>query len=202
MLNSFDSLEQFDEVDFGPNLSGLMFGPGGGFGGGLPGSSERGIRITLPLPGGSGGGVGPNINRLLTSIVNEAERALQTNLGSFQTGAKSAQVAYDYATQLFDQMIATLRSYGQTGEKAATERDRRINPAQLVWDWIAYYIDPIYGSSSTPPGPSIPPRVNPQGPGNPTFTTPGTPPLFQPLQRDNTLLFALVALAVVFLLKK
>ena len=201
MLNSYDSLEQFDDFDFGPNLSGLMFGPGGGFGG-LPGGSDRGVRITLPLPGGSGGGVGPNVNRLLTAIVNEAERALQTNLGAFQTGAKDAQTAYEYATQLFDQMIATLMTYGQPGEKAATERDRRINPAQLVWDWIAYYIDPIYGSSSTPPGPSIPPRVPPRGPDNPSFTTPGTPPLFQPSQRDNTLLIAVVALAVVFLLKK
>lgn len=201
MLNSYDSLEQFDDFGFGPDISAVMFAPGGGFGG-LPGGSERGVRITLPLPGGSGGGVGPNVNRLLTAIVNEAERALQTNLGAFQTGSKDAQSAYDYATQLFDQMIATLMSYGQPGEKAATERDRRINPAQLVWDWIAYYIDPIYGGSSIPPGPSIPPRVPARGPGNPPFTTPGATPLFPPLQRDNTLLFAVVALAVVFLLKK
>lgn len=204
MLNSWDSLEQlYDDLSFGPDISSVAFIPGVGGGGNFPGvGGSGGIDIRLPLPGGRGSGVGPNINRLLTALVNDAERELQGNLGAFQTGARDAKSAYEYATRVFDQLIQTLLSYGQPGEKAATERDRRINPAQLIWDWIAYYIDPIYGSSSTLPGPSTPPRVPPRGPDNPPFTT-APPPYVGPLvQQDNTLLFVALAVAAVVLLRR
>lgn len=136
--------------------------PYGGIGAGGGVTSGSGF----PLPqisigfGGSGGGgsqVGgaPTLNQTLTQIVDQHEQALIANLSEFQNGAKPADGAISTGWSLMNSMVTGVARYGSQGQKAAAERDRRINPAQLRWDWIAYYIDPITGGPSTlPPLPS------------------------------------------------
>lgn len=210
-LNADDSWYSGFRGAGGPFASGsytdsLFFGGGGG---GVPIGGGRGpgmgIDISIPIGGGGGGAPRPpSLNRTLTEIVDGYERLLQANLGEFQTGNKSPQAAYDYATATFDRCISELLAYGPQGARAADERDRRRNSNLLRWDWITYYIDPIFGGSSVDPGGgSIPPRVPRGGPNNPPpFTTPA-PGGFRPMQSgDNTFLLVLLGLGAVLLLKK
>lgn len=102
-----------------------------------------GISISLP----SGGG-GPSTSETLTSIVNAAESALKANIAQWQTQAISADAAISRAWAILNDCVSRLLAYGAEGQKAASERDRRIAPAMLRWDWIAYYIDPITGGQT------------------------------------------------------
>lgn len=132
--------------------SGFTIGGGGGgasIGGTFPASG--GINITLPT-GGSGGGSGPDVNEILTALVNAAERALQANLGAWQANQVSADAAVERAWSILNDVVARMMAYGIQGRNSAAERDRRIEPARLRWDWIAYYIEPITGPLSVPSG--------------------------------------------------
>jgi len=176
---------------------------GGSWGGNPEGGIGGGININLPIGGGGGNPRVPSVNQVLTDIVNSYERMLAANLGEFQTGAKDRKSALDYATAKFDEMIRTLLNYGQAGENAAAERDRRRNPLLLKWDWILLYIDPIKGGElSGPPGPSVPPRT-------PGGRASDVPPLLTPYpnfgafgQNDNTLIYIVLAAAAVLVLSK
>lgn len=121
-------------------------GAGGGGGFQLP-------EITIGVGGGGGGGGtgAPSVAQNLTQIVNNFEYQLKANLGLFQSGAKSKDAALATGWQLMDAMVAACLPYGAAGQKSAAERDRRINPPSLRWDWIAYYIDPITGGNTVLP---------------------------------------------------
>lgn len=176
-----------------------------GSGGRGPSGPGLGIDISIPIGGGGGGAPRPpSLNQTLTEIVDGYERLLQANLGEFQKGSKTAKAAYDYATATFDDCMTRLLAYGSAGARAADERDRRRNSNLLRWDWITYYIDPIYGESSVDPGGgSIRPRVPRGGPNRPPdFTTP-SPGGFRPIENgDNTVWVVLLVLGAVFLAKK
>jgi hypothetical protein len=140
------------------NTGGISIDPGIDPGGGL--------NIDLGFDGGGvgGGGGTPSVNQTLTQIVDSFEAALKANLAAWQVQSKTAAVATNFGWQLMNQMVAAVRAYGAAGVKAAAERDRRINPAMLRWDWIAYYIEPITG----------PVTVTPDVPGGPVAGIPGT----------------------------
>jgi len=139
------------------NTGGINIDPGIDPGGGL--------NIDIGFDGGGvgGGGGTPSVNQTLTQIVDSFEAALKANLAAWQVQNKTAAVATDFGWQLMNQMVAAVRAYGAAGVKAAAERDRRINPSMLRWDWIAYYIEPITG----------PVTVTPDVPGGPVTGVPG-----------------------------
>ncbi len=137
-------------VDFG-NF-GFTDAFGGGFGstgGGTNTQPGGGIAINI----GSGGGAPrpPSTNEKLTVIVDGYESQLRANLAQWTVGGLGASAALGLGWQIMDAMVTACRQYGAAGEKTAAERDRRINPAMLRWDWIAYYIDPITGGQTTLP---------------------------------------------------
>lgn len=140
-----------------PSPSGLSFiSTGGGGGGGwfdglFGGSPGSGINVNLGGSGGGGGASGPDVKQVLTALANQHEQALQANLGAWQAGQLSAEEALSQGWGLMDSFTAKARQYGSQGELSAAERDRRINPAYLRWDWIAYYLDPITGGPTAPP---------------------------------------------------
>ena len=115
---------------------------------------------------------GPTTSEQLTLIVDAAERLLKTNLGQFQAGQISASQAVSVAWSLMDQMVSKCQAFGAAGMKSAAERDRRIDPSQLRWDWAAYYIDPIVGGVAS-------------APSLPNGTT-GTTPYGAYTRQDNT----------------
>lgn len=129
-----------------------IYGPDwGSFNGGFPdmGSFTNG---TWSGSGGGGGGGGLTLSQTLSQLADGTEAQLRANLGAWQVQTISASVAITQAWALLDGMVAAMRQYyGAQGLKSAAERDRRIDPSQLRWDWIAYYIDPITGGPSTPP---------------------------------------------------
>jgi hypothetical protein len=168
------------------------WGGAGGAGGGFP-------PINIGI-GGGGAPRQPNLNQVLTQLVDRYEALLAANLGEFQVGSKDGETAYNYAIRTFDELIAQLVAYGPQGERAASERDRRRNPALLKWDWILYYIEPIFGGSpEVDPQRSRPPRVPGGGPNSPFPSNPELPPAAR-TQDDNSLyLLAGGALLLVFL---
>lgn len=97
--------------------------------------------------GGVFGGGAPSISETLTDIVNGAEAALQDNLNRFQAGVLSSGNAVNTAWAILNQMGSNLARYGAEGQKALAERDRRVDPARLRWDWISYYIEPLTGGA-------------------------------------------------------
>lgn len=171
---------------FSPQLP----GGGGGGGGVIPGG---GIGINIPLPGG---GTGPSVNQTLTQIVNGYEQALIANLGAFTSGNRSAADAIREGWRLMDNMVIACRAYGAAGERSAAERDRRINPSMLRWDWVAYYIDPITGAPTTPP------PVPGGGVGFPGGGGGVTPPLPGALNFNDPLFLGLIVLAVILIARK
>jgi hypothetical protein len=181
---------------------------GGGWGGPGGGSNQPGIGIDINIPigggGGGGGGKVPSVNQVLTDIVNSYERLLAANLGDYQTGTKKAETAYNYAKATFDEMITLLLGYGEAGERSASERDRRRNPALLKWDWILYYIDPIVGGApSDSPGGAVSPRVPNRGPNPPyPLTNPNAGNLPSGPKQDNTLLYLALAVTAFVILSK
>lgn len=128
----------------GPTYTG---GGGGGFWddlfnfGGNPGSG-----ISVSLPGSSG----PSVNQTLTALVNAAEAALQANLAAWRAQQTGTDAALSNGWRILNDVVARLTGMGAQGVKSAAERDRRIDPSQLRWDWIAYYLDPITGGPTNP----------------------------------------------------
>lgn len=125
----------------------ISFGGGGGFTFNLNPSN-------LNL----GGSRQPSAKEILTQIANSAESALQANLQAFNNGQISADEALKNAWDLLNRMSAAMMQYGDIGRKSAAERDRRIDPRFLRWDYIAYYIDPISQASTGTPAtvPNLP----------------------------------------------
>ena len=130
-----------------------FYGGGGGGGGGTAGVSYGGVSFQFSLPSGATPGQ-PDVRETLTQIADAAERALQQNLGAWQQRQVSAGDAIDRAWRILDDAVARMMQFGAQGQLSAAERDRRIDPARLRWDWIAYYIDPIYLDSTGAPAPA------------------------------------------------
>lgn len=172
---------------FSPSID-IGYGGGGlSVGTQIPGS---GINVGVTIPTGGGGGYQPNVKELLTSIVNSYEAALKTNLASWQAQQISGEAALEKGWAILNEMVVRLRQYPPNGELAAAQRDRRINPALLKWDYIAYYLDPITG------GPSVLQPL-PTGSGG---VTPGVT-IQQPFGVDPITL-VLIGLAVFLVLKR
>lgn len=87
------------------------------------------------------------VKEQLTALANSAEAALQQNLGAWQAGQITADAAATRAWAVLNDMVRRMLAAGPQGQTSAAERDRRIDPSRLRWDWIAYYIDPIPGSA-------------------------------------------------------
>jgi len=141
-------------ADFGFGFTDPYLGlpPTSGGGGGGGGFNLPPITIAFPGGGGGGGGgVAPSLSRTLTQIVDEFEQRLIANLAEWNNGQKTAADAVSVGWSLMNGMVAACSRYGAQGQRSAAERDRRINPTMLRWDWIGYYIDPITGGPSTPP---------------------------------------------------
>lgn len=155
-VNGFDTGGDYNPYGTGPSYDG---GGGGGFGSGFPD-----ISISLPS-GGSGGPTGASGGPSLVDMTNAAETSLKVSLGQWQTGARSADDALAAAWAVLNGYVqAATARFGAEGQQAAAQRDRRISPAMLRWDWIAYYIDPITGGHTT----LAPlPTGTPTGPGSP-----------------------------------
>lgn len=158
-------------------FSGFGSDSGGWFGGIFGNNPGGGLNIDLGglgdiLTGGGGGGV-PDTSETLTQIVNGYEAALQANLAAWQQQQIGTSNAIERGWALMNQLVQRCTAYGAEGLKAVAERDRRVDPARLRWDWIAYYIDPINGGPTpAQPLPTIPGGLNPGG-TNPGYTTAG-----------------------------
>lgn len=146
------------------------------------------------------GGGAPSTDEQLTAIVDAAERLLKANLAQFEQGSISASQGVSTAWSLMNQMVSKCLAYGTRGQNAAAERDRRIDPSLVRWDWIAWYIDPITGGVSQP-------QPLPAGAGSGAgagygsgFTNTGTTNYTRPA--DNTLLYAGLALVAVVLISR
>lgn len=173
------------------------------FGGSVPiepgNAPGDGIDFTIDgLPIGIGGGGGtPSVNQTLTQLVNSFETALKANLSAWQIQSRSAADALATAWRLMDAMVIECRKFGAAGVKSASERDRRINPPMLRWDWIAYYIDPITGSNTAlPPVP---------GGGTAPGQTPGTggsPAPLQTIGGINPLYIGAALLLLIFMMRR
>lgn len=148
---SYGSLSTPSTLSFGS--TGAGGGGGGGFdlGGLFGGSPGSGINVNIGGGGGGGGAAVPDVKQVLTALANQHEQALQANLGAYQAQQKTAEDALSTGWALMDSFTARARTYGSQGELSAAERDRRVNPAYLRWDWIAYYVDPITGGATPPP---------------------------------------------------
>jgi hypothetical protein len=136
-------------------------GGGGGWGDPWPdsgGSSGSGVSfgITMPVRLPGTGGSGPDVKRILTNLANTTEAQMQQTLGAWQQGQISADAAIDRQWALLNGMVQQMMRYGSQGMLSAAERDRRIDPSRLRWDWIAYYIDPISVASTGQPAPLRP----------------------------------------------
>lgn len=108
------------------------------------------FNANIPISG-PGSGSGPDVKEILTSIANSHESALKANLGAWQQKTISGDAAIDRAWQILNSMTANMLRYGTQGRVSAAERDRRIDPAYLKWDYIAYYIDPISAGTTGKP---------------------------------------------------
>lgn len=148
---------------------------GGGGGWGEPGwpdsgSGGGGFGVTVQLPPptqpGAPGGSAPDVRVILTQIANSAEAGLIANLNAWRQGALDADAAIREAWDILNAMTSAMLQYGSQGQISAAERDRRVNPSMLRWDYIALYIDPIaVGSTGSPAAPQ-------------PLPAPGSPPVF------------------------
>lgn len=121
-----------------------------------------------PRPGGGGG---PSAAESLSDLANATEAQLQANLAAYRSGQLSGSDAAARGWQLLNSMVSRMLSAGSIGRKSAAERDRRIDPAMLRWDWIAYYLDPIPDSDSASGAAFTPAQGVPGGVGQtPVFT--------------------------------
>lgn len=85
----------------------------------------------------------------LSDLANATEAALRANLGAYQSGQMSAADASARGYGILNDMVARMLQAGAQGQLSAAERDRRIDPSRLKWDWIAYYLNPIPNSQTT-----------------------------------------------------
>lgn len=152
-----------DGTTFGVDFSGSG-GGGGGWGEPWPDSgSGSGVTIglTMPVKLPSSGGSGPDVKQVLTNLANSAEAQMKQTLGAWQQGQISADAAIERQWALLNGMVQQMMRYGSQGMLSAAERDRRIDPSRLRWDWIAYYIDPISVAATGQPAPLQPLPQNP-----------------------------------------
>jgi hypothetical protein len=98
-----------------------------------------------PRPASGGG---PSAAQSLSALADRTEAQLRANLAAYQAGQLPAADASANAWALLNSMVSQMLAAGSIGEKSAAERDRRLNPAMLRWDWIGYYIDPIPGAGT------------------------------------------------------
>ena len=145
---------------FGVDFSGGWGEPwpdsGGGWGEPWPDSGGVTIGITMPVRPPDTGGSGPDVKQILTNLANSTEEQMRQTLGAWQQGQVSATSAIERQWSLLDGMVQQMMRYGPQGMLSAAERDRRIDPSKLRWDWIAYYIDPISMGSTGQPAPLKP----------------------------------------------
>lgn len=85
----------------------------------------------------------------LSELANSAESALRANLAAYQGGQMSAADASARGYGILNDAIGRMLQAGPPGRISAAERDRRIDPGLLRWDWIAYYLDPIPNSQAS-----------------------------------------------------
>lgn len=117
-----------------------------GGGGGSIGLDAGPFDFQFNLPAGGGGYPAPrqpDVKEILTNIANNAEAALRANLEAYRQNQISGDAAITRGWQLLDGMTSAMLQYGTQGRISAAERDRRVDPSLLRWDYIAYYIDPI-----------------------------------------------------------
>jgi hypothetical protein len=158
-----------DGTMFGTNLSGGGWGDpwpdsgGGGWGDPWPGSGGSGssgsgvtFGFTMPVRPPASGSSGPDVKRILTDLANSTEAQMRQTLGAWQQGQISADAAIEKQWALLNGMVQQMMRYGSQGMLSAAERDRRIDPSRLRWDWIAYYIDPISVATTGQPAPLKP----------------------------------------------
>lgn len=121
------------------------------------------FQYNLPPLGGVGGPAPrqPDVKEILTNIANNAEAALRANLDAYRQNQIAGDTAIARAWQLLDGMTGAMLQYGTQGRISAAERDRRIDPSLLRWDYIAYYIDPIAQETTGSPAPVQPLSVTP-----------------------------------------
>lgn len=149
--------------DSGGGWFGGILGGLGSLFGGSPGSG-----LGIGLPGGGGSASPPSLSETLTGLVDASERAMKANLAAFQLQQIGASDAIERGWAILNDMVSRLAAYGAEGNKAGAERDRRIDPTRLRWDWIAYYIDPINGGPT--PAQPLPVGVGAGGAvGSPQF---------------------------------
>jgi hypothetical protein len=135
---------------------------GGGWGepwpdsGGSSGGSGVTIGFTMPVKLPSTGGSGPDVKQVLTNLANSTEAQMKQTLGAWQQGQIGADAAIERQWTLLNGMVQQMMRYGSQGMLSAAERDRRIDPSRLRWDWIAYYIDPISVAATGQPAPLQP----------------------------------------------
>jgi hypothetical protein len=163
-------------MDFFSDLSGGGWGDswpdsGGGWGDSWPDKSTVSIGFNLPV-GGSGGGSMPDVKEILTAIANQSEDALKSNLAAFTQNQIGASQAIDNAWNILNRMTASMLQYGSQGMISAAERDRRVDPRYLRWDYIAYYIDPISQKAYGKPA-EIRPLPSGNMPGIPGYSSAG-----------------------------
>lgn len=167
---------------------------GGGGGWGAPGWPDEQIQVQVSLPSaGGGGGSAPDARPALTEIANAAEAALRQNLQVWQAGTVAADTAIARAWSTLDAMTGQMLRYGQQGYISAAERDRRVDPRYLRWDYIALYIDPIAMGATGAPA-----AVRPLSSGT---LAPAAAGLGGGLSTNQTLLLAGAALAGLILWK-
>lgn len=167
----------------------------GGGGGSMStvGFSFGDFSTTFQIPSiGSGSGL-PDVRVTLTNLANATEQALQANLGAWQAGQIDSEQARENAWNLLNGMVQRMMQFGAQGYQSAAERDRRIDPARLRWDWIGYYIDPIYVAETGAPAPA--------GAGAPGGVL-NQPPALAGFGSGNLLWIALIVLLAATLLRK
>lgn len=117
------------------------------YGGGSVGMDAGPFDFQFNLPPAGGGGYPgprpPDVKEILSNIANNAEAALRANLEAYRQNQISGDAAITRGWQLLDGMTSAMLRYGTQGRISAAERDRRVDPSLLRWDYIAYYIDPI-----------------------------------------------------------
>lgn len=94
---------------------------------------------------------GPSLKEQLTTLANSTEAQLKANLYAVSNGQLAREDGQQNAWNLLNGMVAQMLRGGTQGQLSAAERDRRIDPGYLRWDWIAWYIEPMMTSGETIP---------------------------------------------------
>lgn len=102
----------------------------------------NGVNISIPTSHA------PSLNQTLTSIVETAQRAANSVKAAWNAQTITADAALAQQWAILNALSQNLMKYGADGLKSAAERDRRVDPSRLRWDWITDYIDPITGGTT------------------------------------------------------